>query len=264
MEVHHHSSPAPGGTHTPRKKWTHYLWEFLMLFLAVFCGFLAENKREHMVEHSRARAYAESLLKDLQNDTTEIRTAALYENKVITMIDSLVDFINNRTPSQKGGQLYYYMRLAGWAYTIDWNKATLNQLISSGNLRYFTNTQLVTQISNYNTLANIITNVDGIIDAKRTRAATYRDRILIAKYQQALSSIGMDDIVYGRKNAYIDSLRNTDVPVQDNASDLINAFANALIDTKISRQYQQEKYYPQAIKLATEIMKLLKKEYRLE
>ena len=36
MEVHHHG-------HTERKKWTHYLWEFLMLFLAVFAGFLAEN-----------------------------------------------------------------------------------------------------------------------------------------------------------------------------------------------------------------------------
>ena len=29
MEVHAHS-------HTPRKKWTHYFCEFLMLFLAVF------------------------------------------------------------------------------------------------------------------------------------------------------------------------------------------------------------------------------------
>ena len=46
MEVHHHSSPAPGGSHTPRKKWTHYFWEFLMLFLAVFCGFLAEYQLE--------------------------------------------------------------------------------------------------------------------------------------------------------------------------------------------------------------------------
>jgi hypothetical protein len=28
MEVHHHS-------HTARKKWTHFFWEFFMLFLAV-------------------------------------------------------------------------------------------------------------------------------------------------------------------------------------------------------------------------------------
>jgi len=29
MEVHAH-------THTPRKKWTHYFWEFFMLFLAEY------------------------------------------------------------------------------------------------------------------------------------------------------------------------------------------------------------------------------------
>src|SRR5215210_6733179 len=46
MDVHHH-------THTPRKKWTHYLFEFFMLFLAVFCGFIAENFREHIVENGR-------------------------------------------------------------------------------------------------------------------------------------------------------------------------------------------------------------------
>jgi len=39
MEIHAHS-------HTPRKKWTHYFREFLMLFPAVFCGFLAEYQLE--------------------------------------------------------------------------------------------------------------------------------------------------------------------------------------------------------------------------
>ena len=39
MEVHHHA-------HTPRKKWTHYFWEFFMLFLAVNCGFFVENQRD--------------------------------------------------------------------------------------------------------------------------------------------------------------------------------------------------------------------------
>ncbi len=43
MEVHRHN-------HRPVTKWTHYLWEFLMLFLAVFCGFMAENLREHSIE----------------------------------------------------------------------------------------------------------------------------------------------------------------------------------------------------------------------
>ena len=62
MEVHAH-------THTARKKWTHYFWEFLMLFLAVFCGFLAENQREHMIEHKREKVYMTSLVEDLQKDS---------------------------------------------------------------------------------------------------------------------------------------------------------------------------------------------------
>ena len=48
MEVHHHS-------HTARKKWTHYFWEFFMLFLAVTLGFFVENQREHYIEGQREK-----------------------------------------------------------------------------------------------------------------------------------------------------------------------------------------------------------------
>ena len=67
MEVHAH-------THTARKKWIHYFWEFLMLFLAVFCGFLAENIREHKIEQHRAKEFSRSLVEDLQNDTAAINS----------------------------------------------------------------------------------------------------------------------------------------------------------------------------------------------
>src|SRR5687768_16040736 len=55
MEVHHHA-------HTAMKRWTHYFWEFLMLFLAVFAGFMAENQREHYVEHLREKQFTRSLV----------------------------------------------------------------------------------------------------------------------------------------------------------------------------------------------------------
>ena len=43
MEVHHH-----GHVHE-KKKWKEYLFQFLMLFLAVFCGFLAEYQLEQVL-----------------------------------------------------------------------------------------------------------------------------------------------------------------------------------------------------------------------
>ena len=57
MEVHAH-------THTERKKWTHYFWEFFMLFLAVTLGFLVENQREHYVEHRREKQYMQSMVEE--------------------------------------------------------------------------------------------------------------------------------------------------------------------------------------------------------
>jgi len=76
MEVHAHS-------HTARKKWTHYLWEFLMLFLAVFCGFLAEYQLEHKIENDRGKQYIISFFDDLKYDTSHL-TAVInnYKEKV--------------------------------------------------------------------------------------------------------------------------------------------------------------------------------------
>src|SRR3982751_6006674 len=61
MEVHKHPHHV-----TYKKKWGEYLLEFLMLFLAVFLGFVAENIREHAVEYNRSKEYAISLIQDLQ------------------------------------------------------------------------------------------------------------------------------------------------------------------------------------------------------
>ena len=71
MEVHHHS-------HTERKKWTHYLWEFLMLFLAVTLGFLVENQREQLVEHQREKQFIQSLFND-KNQIPEILQKSLMQ-----------------------------------------------------------------------------------------------------------------------------------------------------------------------------------------
>ena len=84
MEVHHHS-------HTARNKWTHYFWEFLMLFLAVFCGFLAENQREHYVEHLREKQYIRSLISDIATDSVNINKMLGWFNSIKKNCDSVLN-----------------------------------------------------------------------------------------------------------------------------------------------------------------------------
>src|SRR5688572_7999641 len=143
MEVHHHS-------HSSRKKWTHYFWEFLMLFLAVFCGFLAENQREHYIEKQRARQFAKSLLNDLNRDTTDLIKCKIRSNIIADAMDSLRYLLGSKDLMKvKGNELYYYGRQLTNNNPFIPSDATIKQLLSSGSLRYFDNPSIVDRITKY-------------------------------------------------------------------------------------------------------------------
>jgi len=99
MEVHAH-------THTARKKFTHYLWEFLMLFLAVFCGFLAEYQLEHKIEKDRENQFIISLVADLQDDVNNLDAMIKWEHSGIARLDTLIYLlISPELAKQNGDQL---------------------------------------------------------------------------------------------------------------------------------------------------------------
>src|SRR6188474_160840 len=104
MEVHAHA-------HTSRKKWTHYFWEFLMLFFAVFCGFLAEYALEHKIEADREEKYVRSMLEDLKLDTAGINGIIQRRTRRIKQIDSLFLLLNEPGNGANLSLLYYYSRL---------------------------------------------------------------------------------------------------------------------------------------------------------
>jgi hypothetical protein len=142
MEVHAH-------THTARKKWTHYFWEFLMLFLAVFCGFLAENEREHFVEHQREKQYIRSLISDVKTDTANItQWMASFSNRqksCDTVLDNFDSFSKNY--SIKTGKNYFSV-ISGFADFI-YTDRTMQQLKNSGGMRLIRNTDATDSIIAY-------------------------------------------------------------------------------------------------------------------
>jgi hypothetical protein len=147
MEVHTH-------THTARKKWTHYLWEFLMLFLAVFCGFLAENQREHMIENRRRKQYMQSMIKDLKADTALINRCIHQLTYIIDGHDSLEYMLENKKDDEDFlKKLYYYNTAVTYMdFFVDWTQGTFEELKSSGNLRLITSKRVREEIQDYETL----------------------------------------------------------------------------------------------------------------
>ena len=159
MEVHAHS-------YTARKKWTHYFWEFLMLFLAVFCGFLAENIREHKVEHLRAKEFAKSLVQDLQNDTVAINTQKKTAGIYIIITDSLLQLSQTRLEGRKAAEFSFFTRFLYWTAPLSWNRTTFEQVKNSGSLRYFRNLQLLGKLMKYEALVN---EIEGEFSNHQTR-----------------------------------------------------------------------------------------------
>jgi hypothetical protein len=84
MEVHHHTHAAHG-----KKNWKGYFWEFLMLFLAVFCGFLAEYQLEHKIEKDRSKQYIYSFYEDLITDSSHFNNLIIGFQKKLSVLQSM-------------------------------------------------------------------------------------------------------------------------------------------------------------------------------
>jgi hypothetical protein len=147
MEVHHSHTHIPTSR---EKKWTHYFWEFLMLFLAVFCGFLAENQREHFIEHQREKQFIKTLVEDIRNDTSGLHEAIDKFSLINKHIDSLIPLLKDNLNIEKNAAMIY--RHAVWLH--DYHKVTyfartIEQLKSSGNFRLIRNQDVSKNIMEY-------------------------------------------------------------------------------------------------------------------
>ncbi|MEO6612705.1 MAG: hypothetical protein ABIT05_08505 [Chitinophagaceae bacterium] len=146
MEVHAHS-------HTARKKWTHYLWEFLMLFLAVFCGFLAEYQLEHKIEKERARQFLQSMLLDVQTNIQNLDSLVKQDKQIITNHDSLVNWLLKDSASIDRAAFARTMG-AIWVRNFLVRRETYEQMKSSGSLRYVGNIEFLKKMMDYERISN--------------------------------------------------------------------------------------------------------------
>ena len=147
MEVHTH-------THTPRKKWTHYFWEFLMLFVAVFCGFLAENQREHFVEHQREKQFMRSLKEDLERDILDLTFDIPFWDSKIKKMDSIRTEIQKPVDKRDITLLYKLVNSMRDYNKFLYHDRTISQLKNGGSFRLIRNEQISDTLISYDAMVN--------------------------------------------------------------------------------------------------------------
>jgi hypothetical protein len=127
------------------KNWKKYLFEFLMLLVAVFLGFVAENIREDFAERQQAIELAKSFYEELKNDSimaeTKVQNRLKKENSIRYLQKYFADSSLNNVP-----KIFSINFIYGIASRTPTNfkprTVLLDQLSNSGAIRFFKNTQL--------------------------------------------------------------------------------------------------------------------------
>lgn len=260
MEVHAH-------THTPRKKWTHYLWEFFMLFLAITAGFFVENQREHFTEHKRAKVFARLLIDDLIADKSELTTGVNVLNKIIIAGDSLAQLLNeNGIKKIPGGKLYYYEYWSGWRWSVISRDATLQQLKNSGALRYLGDTSVIRKILSYEESIRVIYMLQNKYEPEKTENWNLVQKVFDQGYFNILDSVAARDstaIHFEIRDQRLSEFLNTDFPLYTYDKNVLRELRNWAYNS--SRNYKVIVHdIGTAKEKAQLVIEALKKEYHLE
>ena len=250
MEVHAH-------THTARKKWTHYFWEFLMLFLAVFCGFLAEYKLEHMIEHQREKKFAQTLYEDLKADTSLLNAEIHERNFVIPKLDTFRLLVHTKEIDNiPSGTWYYFGRFGTRTTTVSLQDATLQQLLSSGGLRYFKKHNVVYAIASYDQALRAMRGMFAFQDLLYSDLVKARNVIFDAWYLDEIMELTAG-------NEKIDSFKKKSFPLLTTKKEDFIQYANLCQLRSFNMKYTQVRI-ERAFKRAEKLLALLKEEYHLK
>jgi len=245
MEVHAH-------THTPRKKWTHYLWEFLMLFLAVFCGFLAEYQLEHTIENQREKKYVQSLIRDLKTDTAHLEVYINLRKEKRIMMDSLLMLLSTGMHKQYGNEAYFFARHVFNGPPFVSTDGTMQQLKNAGNLRLIKNENIISSILAYDA------------SVKELKEWDESDTRIRTTFRETGGTVFNADQLYKAMDSDFKFIRPTTNPqlITDNPATINNmAFQIQFLSLSCLGNSQRGK----ALKTkAEDLIGLLKKEYHLE
>ena len=252
MEVHAHSHTADPDSHRGRKKWTHYFWEFLMLFLAVFCGFLAEYQLEHVIEHQREEKYVYSLVQDLRTDTAHLGTYINLRKEKRIMMDSLVLLLSTDKHKQFGNETYFFARHVFNAPPFVSTDGTMQQLKNAGNLRL---------IKDENIISNILAYDASVKELKEWDESDTRIR---TTFREIGGSIFNADLLYRTMDSNFRFVRPTTNPqlINDNSIAINNvAFQIQYLSLSCLGNTQRGKALKEK---AEKLIGLLKKGYHLQ
>ncbi len=246
MEVHHH----PDLHHKP-KKWKEYFLEFLMIFLAVTLGFIAENIREHLTERSKEKQYITGFIRNVKDDTASLRNVIAFDSFILKGIDSMLLLSKADLAIDSNRKTFYYLAMKYFYNSAAFksNDATLQQLKSTGDYRLIIKDHVADSLTKYDA------DVHGIYDQGGFYEVYFKD--ILSRLDNMI-----DMTVFGN-NIFVSNNKMTNKPLPPINGDKreLQNFFNKVFDFKqITYSYAENNLKPQ-LENAKNIIAFLKEKY---
>jgi hypothetical protein len=250
MEVHKHPHHV-----MHKKKWSEYLLEFFMLFLAVFLGFIAENIREHSVNKEIEKRNVESFVSNLREDSASLIVSIEVNKNRLIFLDSLLVLKSSDLPDHIFRQrfIYYMLKLGYLNYFLS-NGSTFEQMRSSGTLRLLSH-DVLDSILKYQTLYSNIRRQGEICIAWWNKSIEkISERIDLVPLSQ-LGTNPLLDVTYQKLEAI-------QLPEFPKDRDVLKSYYNWRMNERIAQAYYNEKLNEQLHYLRI-LLPFLQKKYHL-
>ncbi len=217
MEVHHPHHIAH------KKKWNEYILEFIMLFVAVSLGFLAENLREQQIEKHREISYLQNVHEDLQLDFSTIDTVIISNNVRLAALDTF--FARFKAGLASNEEVYFYIRNLALRSTFESSHIGFDQIKSAGGLRMVKNKSITSGIQEYEKMLSSIEKLEELRDRTLEQGRFKMAKVFDAKILYDMSIQQVEGIIRFPKPIKTDNVMQKDPAA---LNELINLVATGL------------------------------------
>ncbi|MFZ9742493.1 MAG: hypothetical protein ACO3B0_02760 [Chitinophagaceae bacterium] len=217
MEVHHPHHIAH------KKKWNEYILEFIMLFVAVSLGFLAENLREQQIEKHREISYLQNVHEDLQLDFSTIDTVIISNNVRLAALDTF--FARFKAGLASNEEVYFYIRNLALRSTFESSHIGFDQIKSAGGLRMVKNKSITSGIQEYEKMLSSIEKLEELRDRTLEQGRFKMAKVFDANILYDMSIQQVEGIIRFPKPIKTDNVMQKDPAA---LNELINLVATGL------------------------------------
>ena len=248
----------------PMKYARYAIGEIVLVVIGILIALQVNNWNENRMEQNRIKKYAKSLIKDLENDIEMLKVSKHQAEANFRSIDSLKSYFDETEVEQLSNTVLVVLTHDIMYRPYKWNRSTLQELKSSGGLRFISNDSLEKKLVAYETFSQ---HLDEDFNADMVNAEKATDLIvkilnLRSNYLSKISEMRVNDFYTVFQTKEFSESRIHDLKLNSYDPAELNRFVNMFII--IQDQYRIRGFVemPQIIEDARELIELLSKEYQ--